>query len=376
MTQGAAIPQADPRAAYLAQKAEIDAAIARVLTGGGYILGPEVEAFETEFAAWLGAGFAVGTASGTDAIALGLRVLGIGPGDAVATVSHTATATVAAIELAGATPVLVDVEADSFNMDPAALERLLAAPPAPIKVVIPVHLYGRPARIMEIAQIARRHGAAVLEDAAQAHGAAVQGRKVGGFGDLAAFSFYPTKNLGALGDAGALAGDDPRLEAAARSLREYGWERRFIAETAGMNSRLDVLQAAILRVKLQRLDLGNARRRAIAAAYAGGLEGCDLVLPTEGPGETCVWHQYVLRVGDRDRVLADLAVRGVGAGIHYPVPVHRQPAYAGRIAIGPGGLPVTERLAGEILSLPIHPELSDAAVDAVIAAVRAVVGPR
>ena len=375
MTQGA-IPQADPRAAYLAQKAEIDAAIARVLTGGAYILGPEVQAFEAEFAAWLGMGFAVGTASGTDAIALGLRVLGIGPGDAVATVSHTATATVAAIELAGATPVLVDVEADSFNMDPAALERLLAAPPAPIKVVIPVHLYGRPARIMEIAQIARRHGAAVLEDAAQAHGAAVQGRKVGGFGDLAAFSFYPTKNLGALGDAGALAGDDPRLEAAARSLREYGWKRRFIAETAGMNSRLDVLQAAILRVKLQRLDLGNARRHAVAAAYSRGLAGCDLVLPTEGPGETCVWHQYVLRVGDRDRVLADLAVRGVGAGIHYPVPVHRQPAYAGRIAIGPGGLPVTERLAGEILSLPIHPELSDAAVEAVIAAVRAVVGPR
>ena len=361
------IPQADPRTSYLGQKAEIDAAVARVLAGGAYILGPEVEAFEAEFAAWLGVRFTVGTASGTDALALGLRVLGIGPGHAVATVSHTATATVAAIELAGATPVLVDVERDSFNMDPAALERLLADPPTPIRAVIPVHLYGRPARIVDIA---RRYGAAVLEDVAQAHGAAVDGRKVGGFGDLAAFSFYPTKNLGALGDGGALVGNDPGLEAAARSLRQYGWRQRFVAETAGMNTRLDPLQAAILRVKLQRLDEANARRRAIASAYSSGLHGCNLVLPSTGPGQTCVWHQYVLRAVARDQIMRGLTERGVGTAIHYPVPVHLQPAYAGRITIGPGDLPVTEQLAAEIFSLPIYPEMSDAAVEAVIAAVR------
>ena len=372
MTQGP-IPQADPRASYLAQKAGIDAAVARVLAGGAYILGPEVEAFEEEFAAWLGVRFAVGTASGTDALALGLRVLGIGPGQAVATVSHTATATVAAIELAGAAPVLVDVEADSFNMDPAALERLMANPPAPIRAVIPVHLYGRPARITEIVDIARRHGAAVLEDAAQAHGAAVDGRKVGGFGDLAAFSFYPTKNLGGVGDGGVLVGEDRSLEAAARSLRQYGWVQRFVAETAGMNTRLDPLQAAILRVKLQRLDEANARRRAIAAAYSRGLQACNLVLPGAGPGETCVWHQYAPRAAARDRIMRGLSERGVGTAIHYPVPVHRQPAYAGRIMIGPGGLPVTEQLAAEIFSLPIYPEMTDAAVEAVIAAVRELV---
>ena len=371
---GASVPQADPFAAYLAQKRDIDAAVARVLQSGVYILGPEVEAFEAEFAAWLGVRFAVGTASGTDALALGLRVLGIGPGDMVATVSHTATATVAAIELAGASPVLVDVEQGGFNMDPAALERLLADPSAPVRAVIPVHLYGRPARMAQITEIARRHGLAVLEDAAQAHGAAVDGRKAGSFGQLGAFSFYPTKNLGALGDAGALVGDDPGLESSARRLRQYGWERRFVAEAPGMNSRLGALQAAVLRVKLPKLDEANARRRAIAAAYTVGLQGCDLILPEEGPGETAVWHQYVVRTPDRERIIGELAARGVGTGVHYRVPVHLQPAYAGRVAIGAAGLAVTERLAGEILSLPIFPEMSDRAVQTVIAAVRAVCG--
>jgi len=368
------IPQADPRAGYLAQKAEIDAAVARVLNRGGYILGPEVAAFEADLAGWLGVEFAVGAASGTDALALGLRALGIGPGDAVATVSHTATATVAAIELAGARPVLVDVEQTSFNMDPVALERLLADPSAHVRAVVPVHLYGRPARIAEIVDLAHRHGARVLEDAAQAHGAAVAGRKVGGFGDLAAFSFYPTKNLGALGDAGALVGHDPGLEAAARSLGQYGWRRRFVAEAAGMNTRLDALQAAILRVKLGRLDEANERRRAIAEAYSRGLRGCNLVLPSERPGETCVWHQYVLRAADRDGLARALADRGIGTAVHYPVPVHLQLAYAGRIAIGPGGLAITEQLAAEILSLPIYPEMSDVDVERVIAAVREVRG--
>ena len=368
------IPQTDPHAAYLAQKPEIDAAVARVLAGGAYILGPEVEAFEREFAAWLGVGWAVGAASGTDALALGLRVLGIGPGDPVATVSLTATATVAAIELAGARPVLVDVEASSFNMDPVALDRLMASPPAPIRAVIPVHLYGRPARMADIGDIARRHGAVVLEDAAQAHGAAVDGRKAGGFGELGAFSFYPTKNLGGLGDGGALVGSDPELERKARRLRQYGWAQRFVAEQPGMNTRLDELQAAVLRVKLRRLDEANARRQAIAATYCQGLQGRNLVLPGSGRDETPVWHQYVVRAAARERIIQTLSERGVASAIHYPTPVHRQPAYAGRISLGPGGLPVTDQLSAEILSLPIYPQMSDAAVARVIEAVAASVG--
>ena len=366
------IPQADPKAGYLAQKDEIDAAVAGVLARGAYILGPEVQAFEQEFADYIGVGFAVGVASGTDAIVLALKALGVGPGDGVATVSHTATATVAAIELAGATPVLVDVEAESFGMDPAALERLLKAPPLPIRAVVPVHLYGRPAPIAEIAALAGRHGAVVMEDASQAHGAMVGGRRVGGFGAAGAFSLYPTKNLGAFGDAGVLVTGDEALAARARRLREYGWRRRFVAEEPGMNTRLDELQAAILRVKLRRLDEANARRRAIAAAYDDGLANLSLRLPREAPGETSVWHQYVIRLRDRDRVRAALAEAGVGAAIHYPEPVHRQDAYASRLPLGPGGLPVTEQLASEILSLPIYPELSDEQVAQVIEALRAV----
>ena len=365
------IPQTDPKAGYLAQQTEIDAAVAAVLGRGAYILGPEVEAFEREFAAFIGAGFALGVGSGTDAITLGLKALDIGAGDGVATVSHTATATAAAIEMAGATPVLVDVEPDSFGMDPASLERLFQAPPLPIRAVVPVHLYGRPARIGEIMALAARHGAAVLEDASQAHGAAVDGRRVGGFGAAGAFSLYPTKNLGAIGDGGVLVFQDEVFAGRARRLREYGWRRRFVAEEPGMNTRLDELQAAILRVKLRRLDQANARRSEIARAYAEGLAGLPLDLPSEAPGETCVWHQFVIRAPGRDRLRAALAEAGVATAIHYPEPVHRQDAYAGRLPIGPGGLPVTERLAAEILSLPIYPELADEAVARVIEAVRA-----
>ena len=356
------IPQTDPKAGYLAQKAEIDASVAAVLARGAYILGPEVEAFEREFAAFTGAAFALGVASGTDAITLGLKALGIGPGDGVATVSHTATATVAGIEMAGATPVLVDVQPDSFGMDPAALERLLQAPPLPIRAVVPVHLYGRPAPIGEIMALAARHGAVVLEDASQAHGAAVDGRRVGGFGAAGAFSLYPTKNLGAIGDGGVLVFQDEAVAGRARRLREYGWRRRFVAEEPGMNTRLDELQAAILRVKLRRLDQANVRRSQIARAYRQGLAGLPIELPSEAPGETCVWHQFVIRTPGRDRLRAALAEAGVGTAIHYPEPVHRQDAYAGRLPIGPGGLPVTERLAGEILSLLALATLAAAAI--------------
>ena len=368
------IPQTDPRAGYLEQRAEIDAAIARALESGAYILGREVEAFETEFATYIGVRHAVGLASGTDALVLGLKTLGVGPGDGVVTVSHTAVASVAAIELCGAIPILVDVELQTFTMDPDDLGAVLKAPPAPVKAVVPVHLYGQPADMTAIGALAQRHGAAVLEDACQAHGAALDGRRVGRWGALAAFSFYPTKNLGALGDGGALVTDDPALAERVRELRQYGWRRRYISDIAGMNSRLDELQAAILRVKLARLDAHNTRRRAIAQAYDQGLAELDLALPAECPGARHVWHQYVIGVEDRERVRAALAERGVGTGIHYPQPVHLQPAYAGRLALGPSRLAATEALADRILSLPIYPQMDDGAVARVIEAVREVVG--
>ena len=365
------VPQTDPRAGYLEQRAEIDAAIARTLAGGSYILGPEVEAFEAEFAGFLGARHAVGLASGTDALVLGLRALGIGSGDGVVTVSHTAVATVAAIELVGAVPILVDVEPETFTMDPDDLEVVLRAPPRPVKAVVPVHLYGQLSPMQAICKLAAARGAAVLEDACQAHGASLAGRKAGCWGAAAAFSFYPTKNLGALGDGGGLVTDDPELAERARSLRQYGWRQRYISDVAGLNSRLDELQAAILRVKLGRLDAHNARRRAIAERYRQGLADAALILPAERPGAVHVWHQYVVRLKERERVRAALAERGIGTGVHYPQPVHLQPAYAGRLAMGPSQLAATEALAGEILSLPIYPQMTDAAIDRVIEALRA-----
>src|SRR3954451_11553247 len=264
----APIPQTDPRAGYLEQKTEIDAAVARVLAGGQYILGEEAEAFERAFAAWLGVAHAIGAGSGTDAIELALRACGIGAGDLVFTVSHTAVATVAAIERAGAVPVLVDVEPGGFTIDPAALEEALDAPlPGRPAAVLPVHLYGEPADMEPIARLARRRGLRIIEDCAQSHGAHYRGRNTGGIGDIGVFSFYPTKNLGALGDAGMTATDDPTLAASLREIREYGWRERYISARVGINTRLDPIQAAILATKLPRLDTDNARRQAIAARY-------------------------------------------------------------------------------------------------------------
>jgi hypothetical protein len=359
---GGIIPQANPGAGYRAHKAEIDAAIGRVLDSGWYILGQEGRAFEAEFAAWLGAGTAVGCGNGTDAIALALRGLGIGAGSTVVTVSHTAVATVAAIESTGATPLLIDIEPDHYTMDPAELDQVLRSPPAglpPIRAVVPVHLYGQPADVGVIDTLCRRHGALLIEDCAQAHGARRSGRMVGTFGDAATFSFYPTKNLGALGDGGAVVARDPAVAARIAALRQYGWTRHYISDEVGMNSRLDELQAAVLRVKLPHLDAANARRREIARAY-------DAVLGARAPrrrrGSECVYHLYVVRVVDRDAVQARLRERGVGTGVHYPVPVHSQPAYAGRVALGPSRCVETERAAGEVLSLPLYPELTAAEV--------------
>jgi dTDP-4-amino-4,6-dideoxygalactose transaminase len=291
------IPQANPGAGYRALKPQIDAAVARVLASGWYVLGEEGRAFEAEFAAWLGIGHAVGCANGTDALALALRGLGVGPGAAVATVSHTAVATVAAIEMAGAVPVLVDIDPAHFTMDPDDLAALLAAPPAglpPVRAVIPVHLYGQPASMDAILDIAARHHLCVIEDCSQAHGAALDGRRAGTMGDVATFSLYPTKNLGALGDGGVIATADPAMASRLAALRQYGWRTHYVSEAVGVNSRLDEMQAAILRAKLPHLDAGNARRRTIAAAYDSALASHGAggwVRPEVRHGAEHVFHQ-------------------------------------------------------------------------------------
>jgi dTDP-4-amino-4,6-dideoxygalactose transaminase len=369
------IPQANPGAGYRALKDEIDAAVAGALASGWYILGAEGRAFESEFATWLGTARAVGCANGTDALALALRARGIGPGCAVATVSHTAVATVAAIEMVGATPVLVDIDPAHFTMDPADLAAVLAAPPAglpPVRAVIPVHLYGQAADLPAIMDLAARHGAAVIEDCSQAHGATLGGRKLGTFSGIACFSLYPTKNLGALGDGGIVATDDPDCADRLAALRQYGWRTHYISDETGVNSRLDELQAAILRVKLRHLDGHNIRRQAIAAAYDAALPAS--LRPARRPAATHVFHQYVLRVADRAAVQARLRELGVATGIHYPAPVHVQPAYRGRVALGPSGCRASEKASAEVMSLPMYPELTDAEVAHVGAALAAVFG--
>jgi dTDP-4-amino-4,6-dideoxygalactose transaminase len=358
---------ADPHGNFDRHREALLDAVARVLDGGRYILGPEVEAFEREFAAYLGAAHAIGVASGTDALQLALRALGIGPGDAVLTVSHTAVATVAAIELTGATPVLVDVDEARMTLSPESLQATVEtlSKTHRFRAVVPVHLYGQPADMAAIRRVTARHGLFLLEDCAQAHGAMLDGDKVGTLGDIAAFSFYPTKNLGAFGDAGAIVTSDAALATRVRELREYGWRERYVSHEAGVNSRLDELQAALLRVLLPHLDADNERRRQVAALYSRLLARGPYALPGEAKGTRHVYHQYVIRTPRRDALRAFLAERGIGTLVHYPQPVHLQPAYAGRIATDPRGLPVTERLCREIVSLPIHPGLSDADVEAV-----------
>ena len=367
------VAAANPGAGYRALKTEIVAAVARVLESGWYVLGEEVRAFEAEFAAWLGSTAAIGCGNGTDALALALRALGVGPGMSVATVSHTAVATVAAIEMVGATPVLIDIEPRYYTMDPVELAAVLDHPPAgvpPIRAVIPVHLYGQPANLDAIIAACRQHGVPIVEDCAQAHGATIGDRKVGTFTEVATFSFYPTKNLGALGDGGMVATQNAELGAAIAALRQYGWRTHYISEAVGVNSRLDELQAAILRAKLQHLDVQNVRRQAIAAAYDEALRGTSLAPPARRDGVGHVFHLYVLRAPDRASLQARLRAAGIGTGIHYPSPVHLQPAYRERIAIGPSGCRATEIAAQQVLSLPIYPELTDGQVAQVCEALR------
>lgn len=356
------IPCANPTAQYLSSKADIDAAVARVLERGWYVLGDEVRAFEKAFATWVGVGHGVGVGSGTDAIHLALRALGVGADDEVITVAHTAVATVAAIEMTGASAVLVDIDPATYSMDPSKLEALVSPR---TKAIVVVHLYGHPADLDGILAIANAKGIPVVEDCAQAHGAALGTRRVGSMGRISCFSFYPTKNLGALGDGGMVVTDDAELATRVRELREYGWRERYVSAVTGVNSRLDELQAAILRVKLRRLDADNDARRAHAETYSRALSDSRLGLPIERPGARHVFHLYVVRSGERDALQRKAKDAGVGTLVHYPVPIHLQPAYVGRLR-GSDRLPETERAALEVLSLPMYPELSSKDLSSVV----------
>ena len=364
--------QSDPSASYRAHRAEIDAAIARVLASNRYILGPEVVAFEGEFADWLGAEHVVSCANGTDALVLSLRAAGVGPGDPVLTVSHTAVATVAAIEIVGAKPILLDIDAETYTMAVDELAEALERPPggAPIKAIVPVHIYGQASAMPQINALAERWGVPVIEDCAQSPGAAVDGLPTGRWGAAASFSFYPTKNLGAVGDGGAVVTKDPAMAERLRALRQYGWDQDRISRVPGMNSRLDEMQAAILRIKLKTLSGENARRRAVAAAYDAALSRGSATRPYCAPGREHVFHQYVIRTHARDEAQRRFTAAGIGTAIHYPVPVHRQSAYLGRTLLGPAACRTTEAVAGEILSLPMHAFLEAGDVEKVCEVLR------
>jgi dTDP-4-amino-4,6-dideoxygalactose transaminase len=347
------ILQCDPKANYLVHKEEIDRAVARVLDGGYYILGKEVTAFEEEFARFLGVSSAIGVGSGTEALHIALRSCGIGPGDEVITVSHTAVATVAAIELCGAAPVLADIDLQTYTIDPQSIEQMITKK---TRAIIPVHLYGQPADMDAIMGIARRHNLKVIEDCAQSHGARYKNKRTGAIGHLAAFSFYPTKNLGALGDGGMVVTNDPVLALQSRLIREYGWKERYVSSLPGTNSRLDELQAAILRVKLCFLDAENKKRLTLAGSYDDLLKSAGVILPGRINQTEHVYHQYVIRLPQRDALRSFLKENRAGTLVHYPVPVHLQPAYKGRI-ICSGSMANTETAASTVLSLPMYPEL-------------------
>jgi dTDP-4-amino-4,6-dideoxygalactose transaminase len=355
------IPLLDLRAQYQSLKPHIDAAVVRVMESGRFVLGPEVAAFEAEFAAHCRTRHAVGVSSGTSALHLALLAAGVGDGDEVVTVPFTFVATVAAIQYTGARPVLVDVEPGTLNMDPSRIE---AAVTTRTKAILPVHLYGHPADMEPILRVAEAHGLAVIEDAAQAHGAEWCGRRAGAMGAMGCFSFYPGKNLGAAGEGGAVTTDDDELAARIRLLRDWGAEHKYHHVVRGFNYRLEELQAAILRVKLAELEAWTEARRAHAARYRELLAGCPVRLPVEAPEGRHVYHVFAVRHPERDRLARALAEHGVATGIHYPVPVHLQPGYAD-LGYGPGDFPVSELAAREVLSLPMYPELRPDQVEAV-----------
>ena len=350
-TSVARIPVFDLKAQYAALKDELDDAALRVMASGWFIQGQEHAAFEDEFSTYCEAKHGVGVANGTDAIRIGLAALGVQPGDEVITVANVGMPPVVAVKEAGAIPVFVDVDHTTRNIDPANIE---AAITPRTRAVLAIHLFGHPVDIDAILDVVRPRGIKLLEDCAQAHGARYKGRRVGGLGDAAAFSFYPTKNLGAYGDGGCLTTNDDEVADRARMLRGYGWRQRYVSESHGFNSRLDELQAAILRVKLRHLDAANEERRRRAALYDESLKG--LAIPVTQPWAEPVYHLYVVEVDGRDELRAALNAAGVGTDIHYPLPSHLQPACAD-LGMGQGSLPVTEALAGRVLSLPLYPEL-------------------
>jgi dTDP-4-amino-4,6-dideoxygalactose transaminase len=362
------VPFVDLGAQYESIRPEIDEALSRVIAGAHFVGGDDCDAFESEFAAFTETRACVGVGNGTDAIYLALRAGGIGAGDEVITVANTFVATAEAIGMTGARPVFVDVSAETQQIDPHAVE---AAIGPRTRAIVAVHLFGIPAPVDELMDIARRHDLLMLEDAAQAHGARLRGTRIGSIGHVSCFSFYPSKNLGAYGDAGAVVSNDVALVDRVRKLRNHGRSDKYIHEVEGVNSRLDNLQAAILRVKLRHLDEWNGARRRVASQYAELLAGLPVVPPTPTPDSEPVWHLFVVRAQNRDRMQEGLRARGVETGIHYPVPLHQQPAYR-NAGLRHGPLPVTEMLAAEIISLPMFPEMTPDMVQYVADSVAAV----
>ena len=359
------IPCANPLAQYESHQEAINAAVARVMSGGWYILGEETRQFEQEFSHFCGTAHGIGVGNGTEALQVALAALGVGRGDEVITVAHTAVATVAAIEAAGATPVLVDIEPEYFTLDPTRLAQRITSR---TRAIIPVHLYGQAADMNAILALAEQSGAMVIEDCAQAHGARYRGRRVGSMGAAACFSFYPTKNLGALGDGGMVVTGNQTTAKQARLIREYGWEERYVSRIPGWNSRLDEIQAAILRIKLQTLEQDNGRRQALAHRYDTLLQDTPLKLPACRAECEHVYHLYVVRAEERDALQTHLKRHEIGSLVHYPTPIHRQPAYEGRLAID-ADLAETEKAARDVLSLPLYPELGFDEQDRVIEAI-------
>jgi dTDP-4-amino-4,6-dideoxygalactose transaminase len=358
------IPLLDLKAQYQTIKGELDAAVLRVLENAQFILGPEVAAFEKEFAGYCGAAEAVGVNSGTSALHLALLACGIGPGDEVITTPFTFVASAASIVYTGATPVFVDIDPASFNIDVSLIEPAITPR---TKAILPVHLFGQPADMDPIMEIARTHGLVVIEDAAQAHGAEYKGRRVGGIGEMGCFSFYPGKNLGACGEGGAVVTNNAAYARQIRMLRDWGCEQKYVHQLKGYNYRMEGMQGAILRVKLRHLEEWTEARRAHAARYGELLAGCDVRPPEVMPYARHVYTVYTIRAKDRDTLRADLQQREIHTGIHYPVPVHLQPAYTD-LGYGRGAFPAAEQAAAEVLALPIYPEMTSSQLEEVAAA--------
>lgn len=361
------VPFLNLQPAYREAQADIDAALLRVAGSGWFLLGQELQTFERAYAEFCGSAHCAGVANGLDALTLSLRALGVGEGDEVIVPSNTYVATWLAVSQCGARPVPVEPDPRSYNMEPA---RIAASITPRSKVILPVHLYGLPAEMDAIQALAQRHGLKVLDDCAQAHAARYRGRPVGSLADISAWSFYPGKNLGAMGDGGGVTCSSPELDAQVRVLRNYGSRVKYHNEVKGINSRLDELQAAVLAAKLPHLWAATEARRRIAAQLLDGLAGLPLQLPIEPEGFESAWHLFVVRHEARDRLQADLQAQGIGTLIHYPVPPHLQPAYA-ELGYGPGDFPIAEAIHSQVLSLPLWPGMSEAQVQRVIAAVRA-----